>query len=236
MGASGGCCFRSPISPSRLCCGCWSAAGAASSLKTSSFSAGNSRARGCDQPIVLCLRRSPDCRPVRRRRGLVVTPQTVLRWHRELVRRNWAQPRRSSGRPPVDARVRELVLRVAGENPGWGYPADRRRAAEARPACLAEHNPAHPLCRSLWASAEAAIPALSRPPTCSRATSSRSKRSRSAASTCSSSSNSKTDPRPPRGLHGQPDGRLGRPAGAQPQLHRPIGRDPVPDPRPRQQN
>jgi putative transposase len=60
--------------------------------------------------------------PPRRRHGLVVTPQTLLRWHRELVRRKWAQPRRSPGRPPVDGRVRELVLRVAGENPGWGYP------------------------------------------------------------------------------------------------------------------
>jgi transposase InsO family protein len=60
--------------------------------------------------------------PPRRRHGLVVTPQTLLRWHREFVRRKWAQPRRSPGRPPVDGRVRELVLRFAGENPGWGYP------------------------------------------------------------------------------------------------------------------
>jgi putative transposase len=60
--------------------------------------------------------------PPRRRHGLVVTPQTLLRWHRELVRRKWAQPRRSPGRPPVDGRVRELVLRFARENPGWGYP------------------------------------------------------------------------------------------------------------------
>ena len=60
--------------------------------------------------------------PPRRRHGLVVTPQTLLRWHRELVRRKWAQPRRSPGRPPTDGRVRELVLRFAGENPRWGYP------------------------------------------------------------------------------------------------------------------
>jgi putative transposase len=56
------------------------------------------------------------------RRGLVVRPQTLLRWHRELVRRRWAQPQRAAGRPPVDRRVRELVLRLARENPGWGYP------------------------------------------------------------------------------------------------------------------
>jgi putative transposase len=60
--------------------------------------------------------------PQQRRRGLIVTPQTLLRWHRELVRRKWTQPRRSSGRPPVDDRIRQLVVRFARENPCWGYP------------------------------------------------------------------------------------------------------------------
>src|SRR5919198_5261791 len=60
--------------------------------------------------------------PPRRRHGLVVRPQTLLRWHRELVRRKWTQPRRTRGSPAVDDRVRQLVLRVARENPRWGYP------------------------------------------------------------------------------------------------------------------
>src|SRR5712691_3833792 len=75
--------------------------------------------RPADRALLAALAR---LLPPRRRHGLVVTPQTLLRWHRELVRWKWAQPRRSPGRPPTDGRVRELVLRFARENPGWGYP------------------------------------------------------------------------------------------------------------------
>jgi putative transposase len=60
--------------------------------------------------------------PHRRRHGLIVTPQTLLRWHRELTRRKWTQPKRRPGRPAVEDRVRQLVLRIARENPRWGYP------------------------------------------------------------------------------------------------------------------
>jgi len=60
--------------------------------------------------------------PRRRCPGLIVTPQTLLRWHGQLGRRRWTQSQRSAGRPPVERRVRELVLRVARENPRWGYP------------------------------------------------------------------------------------------------------------------
>src|SRR5919201_730957 len=45
----------------------------------------------------------------------------LLRWHRELVRRRWSFPRRSPGRPPMVSQARQLVLRLAAENPGWGY-------------------------------------------------------------------------------------------------------------------
>jgi transposase InsO family protein len=50
----------------------------------------------------------------------LVSPQTLLRWHGELVRRKWSYRRRSPGRPPLDPAVRELVLRLARENPRWG--------------------------------------------------------------------------------------------------------------------
>jgi putative transposase len=50
----------------------------------------------------------------------LISPQTLLRWHRELVARRWTCRRRSPGRPPIDPAFRELVLRLGRENPSWG--------------------------------------------------------------------------------------------------------------------
>jgi putative transposase len=55
------------------------------------------------------------------KRSLFVTPGTVLRWHRELVARRWTYPHRPPGRPATPKEIRELVVRLARENPGWGY-------------------------------------------------------------------------------------------------------------------
>ena len=52
---------------------------------------------------------------------LIVSPRTLLRWHADLVRRHWAYPRRTPGRPRTDRTVRSLVLEMARDNPAWGY-------------------------------------------------------------------------------------------------------------------
>jgi hypothetical protein len=56
-----------------------------------------------------------------------ITPATLLRWHRDLIARRWTYPRRRRGRPPVTAEVRQLVLRLARDNPTWDAGASRAR-------------------------------------------------------------------------------------------------------------
>ena len=58
--------------------------------------------------------------PPRLRAHRLITPGTVLRWHRRLVARRWTYPHRT-GRPPVSAEIAALIGRLATENNGWGY-------------------------------------------------------------------------------------------------------------------
>jgi transposase InsO family protein len=59
--------------------------------------------------------------PRARRAGWLVTPDTLLRWHRQRIARHWTRPHRPAGRPPIAAGGRRLAVRMARENPTWGY-------------------------------------------------------------------------------------------------------------------
>jgi hypothetical protein len=67
---------------------------------------------------------------------LPVRSETLLRWHRELVRRKWAAfgRRRGPGRPPLPADVRDLIERLAAENPTWGCPQGETENCRVVPA------------------------------------------------------------------------------------------------------
>ncbi len=82
--------------------------------------AGRPRFEPGDRLILAALTRNLPALPWR---SLLVSPETVLRWHRELVRRRWAAfgRRRRLGRRPIPTELRQLVLRLALENPTWGY-------------------------------------------------------------------------------------------------------------------
>ncbi len=70
-----------------------------------------------DQVILAALAR---LLPARLRRHRLVTPGTLLAWHRRLIQRKWTYPSQP-GRPQVAEEIRDLTLRLSGENPSWGY-------------------------------------------------------------------------------------------------------------------
>ena len=59
--------------------------------------------------------------PRPRRMGWLVTPDTLLRWHRQRIARYWTQPTRGPGRPSTTVEIRRLIIDMATDNPTWGY-------------------------------------------------------------------------------------------------------------------
>jgi len=68
--------------------------------------------------------------------AFLVRPETLSRWHRQLVARKWTRPHRPPGRPALDPEVRKLIERLGREEPQVGLHADSGRAAQARGAGL----------------------------------------------------------------------------------------------------
>jgi transposase len=79
---------------------------------------GRPRFRPADRALLAALGR---LLPSERWSAVLVRPETIRRWHREAVARRWTYQHRSSGRPSLDRTVRELIVRLARENPTWGY-------------------------------------------------------------------------------------------------------------------
>ena len=84
-------------------------------LKVLQRRAGRPRLRRMDRVLLAAAAR---VLPRDRWTSFVVAPQTLLRWHRELVRRKWTYRAKRTGRRPIDPEVQELILRMARENPG----------------------------------------------------------------------------------------------------------------------
>ena len=59
--------------------------------------------------------------PRPQRAGWLVTPETLLRWHRRRIARHWTQPCQSPGRPRTSVELRHLIIDMATNNPTWGY-------------------------------------------------------------------------------------------------------------------
>jgi putative transposase len=86
-------------------------------IKVLSRKAGRPKLRRLDRVFL-----SEAARLLPRERGssFLVTSATLLRWHRELVKRKWTYRGKRVGRSPLSPQVRELILRLARENPRWG--------------------------------------------------------------------------------------------------------------------
>jgi hypothetical protein len=164
-GSISGCCSPSPISPSRLCCGCFLGRRRSEVAKDVELlvlrhqlavlgrQQKRPALRPADRAFLVALAR---VLPQRRRHELIVTPQTFLRWHRELVRRKWAQATRSPGRPPAcspvtsspSRRSRSVATRCSSSS-SWAAATSRTCSAPTPPITTASvHTADSRSCRS----------------------------------------------------------------------------------------
>ncbi len=86
-------------------------------LKVLKRKAGRPRLRPMDRLLLAAV---PRVLPKERWASFMVKPQTLLRWHRELVRRKWTYRAKRTGRPAIDPELGELICRMARDNPRWG--------------------------------------------------------------------------------------------------------------------
>jgi hypothetical protein len=100
---------------------------------------GRPRLRRRDRLLMAAISRTL---PRARWSSLVISPNTLLRWHRELVRRKWTFRRASpAGRPPISQEVRDLILRMGRDNPRVGVHQNPGRARQARHQGLGNEDP-----------------------------------------------------------------------------------------------
>ena len=86
------------------------------------FELGGRRLRFTDeQRRRLAAKGKPLGHKVLRQIATIVTPETILAWHRRFIAAKWTYPRHRTGRPGVMREIRELLVRMAEENPSWGY-------------------------------------------------------------------------------------------------------------------
>jgi hypothetical protein len=74
-----------------------------------------------DQRRRLAAKGQPLGRRILKRIATIVTPDTILAWHRRLIAAKWTYPRKGVGRPGVMKEIRRLIVQMAEDNPSWGY-------------------------------------------------------------------------------------------------------------------
>ena len=159
------------------------------------------------------------------RRSLLVTPRTLLRWHRSLVRRKWRQSGARPGRPRLSPEIQELVLRLARENPRWGHRRICGELAKLGLAGIADEHPSSARPGAAGACAATFGAELARVPACPgrehrRVRLPHGRDALPAPLLRVVLHRARQPSRLARRLHDEPRRRLGHPASSQPELHR----------------